>query len=103
VVTFQGKRRPISKKCRANQWPFCAGRTADLTGRRNSADDRFGCQSIFVDCSSVKVLGSETLSKLLLLQRQMKRKGARLVLSGLRTEVRDVLSWTKLDRVFAIQ
>jgi anti-anti-sigma regulatory factor len=42
------------------------------------------------------------LSKLILLERRLKRRGIRLVLSDLRDEVRRVLRWTKLDRLFEI-
>ena len=43
------------------------------------------------------------LSRLILLQRRLKQKRARLVLSGLRAEARAVSSWTKLDRFFEIK
>ena len=70
---------------------------------KKAVNDGSECKAIFVNCSKIRVLSSEMLGRLLLLQWQMKQKGARLVLSGLRDEVRDVLSWTKLDRFFAIQ
>ena len=55
-----------------------------------------------VDCSNVQLMGSEMLSNLILLQRRLARKRARLLLSGLRAEVREVLGWTRLDRYFEI-
>jgi anti-anti-sigma regulatory factor len=42
------------------------------------------------------------LSKLISLQRRLRQKGGKLVLSGLRPAVRKVLGWTKLDRFFEI-
>ena len=55
-----------------------------------------------MDCSNVKVLSSEMLSKLILLQRRLKLKDGKLILCGMRGEVREVLSWTKLDQFFEI-
>ena len=43
------------------------------------------------------------LSSLIVLQRRLKQKGGRLILRGLRTEIRRTLSWTKLDRFFEIK
>ncbi len=43
------------------------------------------------------------LSKLIVLQRRLKLKGAKLVLTGLHPEVREVMSWTRLDRYFEIE
>jgi len=68
----------------------------------NSVVERTDCQTLFVDCSNVPVLSSEMLSKLISLQRRLRQKGGKLVLSGLRPAVRKVLGWTKLDRFFEI-
>ncbi|MGA2258153.1 MAG: STAS domain-containing protein [Thermoguttaceae bacterium] len=88
--------------CSTNR-PVGVETITDSTGELEPVDDRSDGKAILVDCSSVQVLSSEILGKLLLLQWQMKQKGARLVLSGLRAEVREVLCWTKIDRLFAIR
>ncbi len=75
---------------------------ARLTRARNSAVERADCRAVFVDCSQVQLLSSDMLSKLLLLQGRLKQREAKLVLSGLRAEVRDVLRWTRLDRFLEI-
>jgi anti-anti-sigma factor len=59
-------------------------------------------QALVVDCSNVQLLGTEILGALLVLERRLRQKNARLVLCGLPTEVREVLSWTRLDRFFEI-
>jgi anti-anti-sigma factor len=92
----------VSRVRLLHQRPVCAEKIAELTNEWNSVADGAGCQALVVDCSNVQLLGSEMLSKLFLLQRRLKRKNARLVLSGLRAEVREVLSWTRLDRFFEI-
>ena len=43
------------------------------------------------------------LSRLIVLQRRLKQKGGTLILRGLRSEVRRILMWTKLDRLVEIQ
>ena len=45
-------------------------------------------------------MSSETLGRLLILQRRMQESGGRLILSGLREEVRQMFAWTKLERCF---
>ena len=82
--------------------PYSVGELVELTNEWNSIADRADCQTLLVDCSNVQLLSSEMLSKLILLQRRLKLKKARLLLSGLRTEVREILSWTRLDRFFEI-
>jgi anti-anti-sigma factor len=95
-------RGPVSRVSILNHKPFAADEIAELTKEWNSVADESDCQALFVDFSNVKVLSSEMLSKLILLQRRLKKRGAKLVLSGLRPEVREVLGWTKLDRFFEI-
>ncbi len=68
----------------------------------NSGTDRADHQALVIDCSNIQVLGTEVLSTLLLLQRNLKRQNARLVLCRLRAEVHKVITWTKLDRFFEI-
>ena len=91
---------PVSRVRLLNHMPFCAEKVAELTGELNSLAD---CQTLVMDCSNVTVLSSEMLSSLILLQQRLKQKEGKLVLSGLRAEVREVLSWTKLDRFFEIE
>ena len=75
----------------------------ELAAEWNSVAENADCRTLVMDCSNVKVLSSEMLSKLILLQRQLKRKEGKLVLCGIRAEVREVLSWTKLDQFFEIK
>ncbi len=92
----------VSRVRLLNCRPYCPEEGAELTNRGNWAADRVECRALVVDCSNLKLLSSALLSKLILLQRRLTRNKARLVLVGLRAEVREVLSWTKLDRFFEI-
>ena len=65
--------------------------------------DRSRCRKLVVDCSGVEMMSSDTIGRLLILQRRMRERGGRLILSGLREEVRQMFAWTKLDRCFEIQ
>ena len=65
--------------------------------------ERSRYRRLVVDCSGVEMMSSDSLGRLLILQRRMQKSGGHLVLSGLREEVRQMLSWTKLDRCFEIQ
>ena len=94
---------PVSRVRLLKQKPLCAEELAELTREWNSVADRADCRLLFVDCSSVQVMSSELLSKLILLQWKLKQKKGRLVLAGLRDEIREVMSWTKLDRFFEIK
>lgn len=96
-------RGPVSRVRIRNHGPFGDDQVAALAGEWNSVADRADCQTLFVDCSNVRHLSSELLSKLIVLQRRLKQKEATLVLSGLPAEAREVLSWTKLDRFFEIE
>jgi anti-anti-sigma factor len=96
-------RGPVSRVRLLNHRTFCAQEVAELTSEWNSVVDRADCQTLFLDCSTVQFMGSEMLSKLILLQRRLKQKEGKLILCGLRPEVWDVLSWTKLDRFFEIK
>jgi len=92
----------VSRVRLLHQRPTCAEGVAELTNEWNSVADGADCQALVVDCSNIQLLGSKMLSKLFLLQRRLKRKNVGLVLSGLRAEVREVLSWTGLDRFIEI-
>jgi len=61
------------------------------------------CRTLVVDCSRCPVLRSEMLSKLISLERRLKRKEGKLVLCGMRCEARQLLRWTKLDRLFEVK
>ena len=74
-----------------------------LTSKWSSVAERAAGKAIVVDCSNVRVLNSGMLSRLILLQGQLKQRQSKLVLSGLRAEVRDVLKWTKIDRFLEIE
>jgi len=93
---------PVSRVRLLGQRAFGAEYVAELTEEWNSVADLGDCQALYVDCSNVPIMSSEMLSKLILLQRRLREKQARLVLAGLRAEVREVLSWTKLDHFFEI-
>jgi anti-anti-sigma regulatory factor len=69
----------------------------------NSVADRADCHALCVDCSSIHLLSSEMVCKLISLQRRLNRKEAKLVLRGLHSDARAVLRWTRLDQVFAIE
>ena len=94
---------PVSRLRLLNHRPFCDEQIAELTGEWNSIADRADCRALFVDCSNLQILPSDLLGKLILLHRQLKYKEGRLILCGLRAEVRKVLSWTKLDRFLEIE
>jgi len=96
-------RGPVSRVRLLNRRFLCAQEFTELTNEWNSVADRGDCQALVVDCSDVEFLSSETLSRLIVLQRRLQQKNARLVLFGLRAEVREVLSWTRLDRFFEIK
>jgi anti-anti-sigma factor len=94
---------PLSRVRLVNHWPFRDEDLAKLTSEWNAVADSADCRTLWVDCSNVELLNSDMLSKLILLQRRLKQKKARLVLSGLRDEIREILRWTKLDRYFEIK
>ncbi len=96
-------RGTTSKVRLLNHRPYCAEKVAQLSSEWNAVADRVDCRTLVVDCSNVQLLSSEMLSKLILLQRRLNLKNARLVLSGLRAEIREVLKWTRLDRFFEIK
>ena len=96
-------RGPVSRVRLLNHRRVFADEVAELTSEWNSVADCADCQTLFMDCSNVQLLGSETLGKLILLQRRLKQKAGKLILCGLCPEVREVLSRTKLDQLFEIR
>ena len=83
--------------------PAFGKEAAELAKEWNGVVDRTHCRTLIMDCSNIAILTSEMLSKLVLLERRLKQQHGSLVLSGLRPEIREVLSWTKLDRFFQIE
>jgi anti-sigma B factor antagonist len=95
---------PVSRVRLLNQSPLCDDEeVAELTREWNFVADRADCRALCVDCSNVQLLSSDILSKLILLHRRLKGKEGKLILCGLRPEVREVFSWTKLDQFFEIK
>ena len=95
---------PVSRVRLVNQWPaYHEQEIRELVAEWNSVAEAADCRTIFMDCSNVKILSSEMLSKLILLQRRLAEKQGKLILCGIRGEVREVLSWTKLDQFFEIR
>jgi len=96
---------PVSKVRLLNHRPYDYGgdAVAELAGEWNSVADGADCRSLVVDCSNVCHLSSEMLSKLILLQRRLKRKEGKLILCGISPDAREVFRWTKLDRIFEIE
>lgn len=92
----------MSKVRLLNRSRFCDEVLAELVSEWNSIADHTDCNVLCADCSNVQLISSDLLSKLILLHRRLKLKKARLVLSGLSDEVREVLRWTRLDRFFEI-
>jgi anti-anti-sigma factor len=86
-----------------HQRPLCREEVDTFVAEWNLVADRPRCRTLVVDCSQIVVPSSEILSKLIVLRRRLKRKEGRLVLCGLRPQVREALNWTNLDRFFAIQ
>ena len=76
---------------------------ARLTREWTPPAARADCRALVLDCSNVQCLSTEMLGKLFSLQGRLKQREARLVLSGLRGEVRNVLRWTRLDRFLEIE
>ena len=76
---------------------------AGLRSNWHFAADPVVGKALYVDCSRVRLLSAEMLSRLISLQGRLKQRRFKLVLSGLRAEVRDVLRWTKIDRFFEIE
>lgn len=56
-----------------------------------------------VDCSNVELVSSTTLGGLTILHRRLKQKKGRLMLYGVRAELRRLLERTKLDGLFEIE
>ena len=96
-------RGPVSVVRLRNHRSYYGKEIAELTCEWNSVADLADCQTLFVDCSHVHRLNSEMLCKLILLHRRLKHKKGKLILCGLYPEVRGLLRWTKLDRLFEIK
>lgn len=94
---------PVSRVRLLGQSPaYHENQIAELAAELHSVAGAADCRTLIMDCSNVKILSSEMLSKLIVLQRQLQQKEGKLILCGIRAEVREVLSWTKLDQFFEI-
>lgn len=58
---------------------------------------------LVLDFTGVEFLSSAALDKLILLQGSSKQNNVQLILTGLRTEIKEVFEITRLDRVFDIR
>jgi anti-anti-sigma factor len=93
---------PVSRIRLLVDGPCSVEMITKLSNEWNSVADRADCQTLIIDCSNLRFLSSETLSRMILLQRRLRQKKAKLALLGVNPEVREVLSWTKLDRFFEL-
>ncbi len=92
---------PVTRVRLVDQTPaYHEQEIAELVAEWNAVAEAADCQTLVMDCSNVKLLSSVMLSKLIVLQRRLKQKKGKLILCGIRAEVREVLSWTKLDQFF---
>ena len=82
---------------------LCATKAVRSGGYWDVADNPVRCRTIRIDCSHAGLLSSKMLGRLISLQRRLKRRKTRLVLSGLPVEVREIINWVKLDRLFEIE
>ena len=97
------RRGPVSRiRLLSRGHHYCSQDILQLTREWNAVVDDADCRVLVVDCANMAFLNSEMLSKLILLQRRLKLKSGRLVLCGLRAEIREILHWTKLDRYLEI-
>ena len=95
---------PVSRVRLVDQSPaYQEKEIAELALEWNSVAEAADCRTLIMDCSNVKIASSEMLSKLIVLQRRLKQKKGKLILCGIRAEVREVLSWTRLDQFFEIK
>jgi anti-anti-sigma regulatory factor len=76
---------------------------AEVEAEWNSVADLAAGKTLVLDCSLVHRLSTDILSKLIVLQRRMQRAEGQLLISGLRPAIREVLRYTRLDRVLAIK
>lgn len=83
--------------------PFQGDEIEELLDEWNAVAESTEYQTLVMDCSNVEMVNSEVLSRLVSLQRRLKRKGRKLVLCGLRAHAREVLGWTGLNRYFEIK
>lgn len=96
-------RGPISVIRLLSQRRYSLEEVAELVEEWNCVADHPDCRTLVVDCSRVVVLSSAVLGRLIALEQRLRQKEGRLVLCGVRAEARQMLSWTKLDRLFEIQ
>jgi anti-sigma B factor antagonist len=81
---------------------ICDDGLEELAAEWNAVADSGGYKVLLMDFSHVEFLSSEMLAKLISLRRRLKRREVKLVLCGMRREVREVFRRTQLDRIFEI-
>ncbi len=65
--------------------------------------DRFDRRQLVLDFSGVRLLGSQALGVLLTLRKKLQAAKGRLVICGLRPDLRKVFSITKLEKLFKFE
>lgn len=65
--------------------------------------DRFDRRQIVLDFSGVRFLSSQALAVLLTLRRKLEAVKGRVVICGLRSDLREIFRITKLEKIFEFQ
>jgi anti-anti-sigma factor len=65
--------------------------------------DRFDRRQIVLDFSGVRFLSSQALAVLLTLRRKLESVKGRVVICGLRSDLREIFRITKLEKIFEFQ
>lgn len=60
-------------------------------------------ENVVINFSNVKFFSSAAINKLIVMEKRMRSKGGRVMLSNLRPEVRDLFNLTNLDDLFQIE
>jgi len=74
----------------------------EISGELFDVANRPDCNHLLLDFSGVAYLSSAMLGKLVRLHRKMVPKGEKLRLCGMNSQLRSVLTTTRLDRLFDI-
>lgn len=74
-----------------------------LGGELLALVDRDRRKNILLNFSSVDFLNSATLNKLISLEKRVRSSSGRMKISDLRPELREVMSITRLDKLFDIR
>lgn len=65
--------------------------------------DEDDSESVVINFENVSFFSSAAINKLIVLEKRVRAKGGQIKLSNLRPEVRDLFSYTNLDKVFDIK